>query len=236
MEKTKKRKFFLIKASILSIIILFWWTIAYAIDSVSDYIKTNSSTSFGSNNSKITFSNNLLSYYVNKNNDHIIVWDYFKWYYYDSVYWYFKFNWNNDRTKNVSFVWTTDKCSSWEWYKIWWYAYSKYAWYIKFDYDNNNYVYYCKNDNKLHWYGYSKHLWFQSFEWIVFKIAKTQRVAPNINDEGNFANDTDKIDEELNSWWAKTIWGWDKYEIDNAKVIESTWSLKNNESIFWIIK
>jgi hypothetical protein len=219
---------------------LFLATAVYSADTIWEYIKTQTSTSKGSNNSEITFSNKSTTYYINKDNNNSPIWDYLKWYYYDSKFWFFRLDWSDTKTKNTRIIWNTDKCSSGNWYKFWGFAYSKYVWYIKFDYNSDIFVYYCENDNKLHWYWYSKHLWFQAFEWIWFKIGLIDTTTPEIKDDGWFVNDWKTIKNDdthwTNNWSNENIWGWDRYEIENATIIEWAWLFENNKSLFRIIR
>ena len=239
MKKNKKEKVFFIKIITFSFIMLFWATVAYWTDTIWEYIKTQTATLKGSNNSEVTFSNNLTTYYINKDNNNSSIWDYFKGYYYDNRFWYFRLDWSPTKTNNTRIVSTTSKCASWDWYKLWGFAYSKYAWYIDFDYDSNIYVYYCESDEKLHGYWYSKHLWFQAFEWIWFKIVSID-TTPDIEDDGWFTNDWSVIENDTtnwtNNWSSENIWGWDRYEIENAEIIEWDWAFNKDESIFWIIR
>lgn len=193
-------------------------------------ITPQTSTQVWSNNSIISFTwvTDKQWYYVNDENNSTIIKNYFKGYYYDNLYWYFKLDWSNDKTKNVKIIWSTDKCNTWYWYKLWWKAYNEFVWYIDFDYDLNNFVYFCSIDWKLHWKAYSKIIWFQNFEWIDIQIVvEVESLFEKITNY-IFNNDTTEIEQNTyninNEQNLNTFW-WDLIQTETVK-----------ESIFYIIK
>lgn len=166
-------------------------------------------------------------YYVNNKDNSSIIWNYFKWYYYDSVYWYFKLDWSTDSSENVKIVWSTTACSTGYGYKLWWKAYSEMSGYIDFNYNSNTFVYYCLDDWKLHWKAYWQYIWYQDFEWIdISLVVDVVSLVEKVSNTDIFQNDTTNVDntnsltpEELQSLW------WNIIQFDERK-----------ESIFYIIK
>lgn len=183
-------------------------------------------------NSTITFTNEPWkeTYYVNSWNNSAIIWDYFKGYYYDSIFWYFKLDWSNEKNDNVRIIGSTDKCSTWYGYKFWGKAKSNNAWFIDFNYSNDKFVYYCLDDEKLYWEAYWKYIWIQKFDWIDVKIVDPDTIDQTIGNT-NFVNDITNITDtnppvtwiDSNKWF-ENIW-WDTYQFDDT-----------DESIFYIIK
>ena len=214
--------FFFFFIAWLSIITYANWSIEKEIKDIADQTWANGS--------KVEFTPNWTSWtsyatiYVNFWDNSSIIWNYFKWYYYDSVYWFFKLNWSNDESKNVRIVNSTTKCSDWYWYKLWWYAWSENFWFINFSYNKDYFVYYCLKDKKLHWYAYMKDVWFQNFEWIDFEIKPTPSSQAIQVDDDNFINDTTEITNP-------------KYEIEDQVI---NWNIQymndKKGSIFYIIK
>lgn len=247
MKKNKKKKFFSQKNIISSISIFFWailiWIFSlvsvYAIDIIGDYIKTQNSTWTWTNNNKITFSKHRTTYYINKDDDNNFIWDELRWYYYDNIYWFFRLDWSTDISKNVhidswpSHIWTCTEA-----YKFNWKAYSKYMWYIDFNYNSTYFVYFCKDDYKIYWNTYSDNLWKQNLDWIKIEIKQKQVInkiedKQNIQDDNNYIENNNSIDSTDKNWNNNSIWGWDKYEIENSTIKDSN---DLDESVFWIIK
>ncbi len=235
--KDKKNK------TLISILIAFSLTfwVVFAATGIELLIVQQSATSTWSNNSTVSVSTwwePKWTYYVNNWNNSTIIWNYLKWYYYDNVFWYFRLDWSPDKKKNVRIVWTTPKCGTWVWYKLWWkakwvFGWPEYpsAWYINFNHNSSTFVYYCENDKKLHWKWYSRWIWYQDFEWIWFEIVSdwtSSTVFTGATDI--FLNDDTDIDiievftgSNSNVWLDKILW--EKYNFDAT-----------NESIFYIIK
>jgi hypothetical protein len=225
MKKKEKRNFFLfwfMIACLLWFSVVFWATVLN--------ITQQTATLTGSNNSLLTVSSDgsHLSQYVNSWDDSTIIGNYFEWYYYDTLYGFFRLDWSSEETENVRIVDTTSACPSWVGYKLWWKAYSQYAWYIDFDYSDDNFVYYCESDGLLHGEAYSKYIGFHRFEWIGFQIATVITQAPEV--ESNtwvFVNDQttiydafqDSIDPSERTSW------------EFIDTFEDSW-----ESLFYIIK
>ena len=241
MKKNKKKKFFSKKRffskiwifSFITILSLIW---VYAIDTIWDYIKTQTSTWTWTNQNKITFSKHKTTYYINKDDDNILIWDMLRWYYYDNIYWYFRLDWSQNSSDNVHI--TNETVSNWactEWYKFSWKAYSKYMWYINFNYSSSIFVYYCKTDNKIYWDTYSTNLWKQNLDWIKINLREKQIIdnieqKVEIQDDNQYIEDDNTIDWTNKNWNNNNIWGWDKYEIENSNTEKLDWN------VFWIIK
>ncbi len=174
-----------------------WITMVYAIWTTT-YLSHDTANWEWANGSIIEFSvvpdgNNFATYYANKEDNSSIIWNYFIGYYYDSVYWFFKLNWDSDWSpQNVRIVNSTEKCD-WYWYKLGWYAYSEDFWFVDFSYNEDYFVYYCVWDKELHWYAYLENIWFQNFDWIWFEIAP--QVNSNIDtiESDDFVNDDTEI-------------------------------------------
>ena len=249
-QKIKQAKIFTLlkdkkNRTLISIVISLSLTIGvvFAATGIELLISQQSSTNQGSNHSTISFSTGWITkftYYVNDWNNSTIIWNYLKWYYYDSVFWYFRLDWSTDKTKNVRIVWTTSKCWSWVWYKLWGKAKGVYsiwgtdywsAWYIDFDYNSSTFVYYCESDKKLHWKWYSRWIWYQDFEWIWFEILVDWNSTTAFTWATDiFLNDNTDVDmiksftwSNSNAWIDKLLW--ERYNFDATK-----------ESIFYIIK
>ncbi len=226
--------------------LIFNFNFLYAADTDVSCINPQYATSSWSNSSQVSFMSTwtLISstwtlmedfywWYVNRDNDSSIIWNYLRGYYYDNVFWFFKLDWDNNQNNNVHFVASTTKCSTWYGYKLAWFARWVqtsqswewwYIWFINFAYNNNIFVYYCKDDNKLHWHAYSKDLWFQSFEWISFEIITSElKISVPKNTNSFFVNDYSNIFNESTETF-DSIQG-DVYNMKQGK-----------ESIFYIIK
>ncbi len=223
--KTKKLKNFFKVKLVLFVVIASFGTV-YAADYFSSSIGSQISSGVWSNNSNVSTIAWEEPGYWNSWDNSTIIWNYFRGYYYDSVFWFFKLDWSTDNWENVSIVWSTTACGSSYGYKLWWYAYSEYFWFIDFDYNNNIFVYYCEWDKTLHGHAYSKTLWFQNFEWIGFEIVSSVSTLAVTTSTGIFVNDTTDIN--LPNFWDgninSSVWS-DLIQIEDEK-----------ESIFYIIK
>jgi hypothetical protein len=243
MKKNKNKKFFLSKRFLSKFWISIWIIIfsliwVYWIDTIWDYIKTQTSTWTWTNSNKITFSNKKTTYYINKNDDDILTWDKLRWYYYDNIYWYFRLDWSQTESNNVHITSTSsisiDSCN--KWWKFSWKAYSKYMWYIDFNHTWSwTFVYYCEDDKKIYWNTNSTNLWKQNLNWIEINIREkqiiddiTQKV--ETQDDNNYIENTGSIQSTDNNWNDNNIGGWDKYEIEKSDIEELEWN------VFWIIK
>jgi len=137
-------------------------------------INPTTSTTPWSFNSIVSFTWTIIDwkqwYYINDGENSAVIWNYFKWYYFDSLHWYFKLDWSSNKNENVRIVDSTNKCSNSYWYKLAWKAYSENAWYIDFNYNNDTYVYWCRSDKKLHWFAYNKYTWYQNFDWVSIDV------------------------------------------------------------------
>ncbi len=231
----KKQKNYYKKFWIILISIIWTWIITiYAswglekelTNSVSSWVWANSSVQeFSPGGSEWT---NFATYYINNEDNSSIIWNYFKWYYYDSIYWFFKLDWNSiDKYQNVRIVNSTDKCS-WYWYKLGWYAYSENFWFVDFSYDDDNFVYYCVGDKKLYWYAYLESIWFQNFEWIWFEIIPEIINQAETIESNTFVNDNTEI----------TDWSNKNENKNNNDIIQ--WNIQyikdTDWSVFYIIK
>ena len=228
--------------SILISLSLTLWVV-FAATWIELLISQQSSSNLWSNNSTISFSTWWISkstYYVNQWNNSTIIWNYLKWYYYDNIFGYFRLDWSNDKNQNVRIVWTTSKCWSWVWYKLWWKAKGVYstggndkesAWFIDFDHNSSTFVYYCESDKKLHWKWYSRWIWYQDFEWIWFEILSDWTSTTTFTWAIDiFLNDTTDVNIiEVFTWSNSNVWIdkilWEQFKFDTTQ-----------ESIFYIIK
>ncbi len=224
MKNTKIKKFFRFKLW-LFIILASLWTV-YASDFFSWTILSQNASSVGSNGSNIQIISGEEPWYWNAWNNSTVIWNYFRWFYYDSVFWYFQLDWSGQKDENVSVVWSTTACWNWYWYKLWGFAYSPYYGFIDFDYSNNIFVYYCVDDSSLHGYAYNENIWFQNFEGIGFEIiGEVGTVSEDVSD-GIFVNDSTKINlENFWDWNIRSYLWWDLIQWEDDK-----------ESIFYIIK
>lgn len=160
------------KIQVFLVLVLFCNTFIFAAGS-GKLISPQISNQLWSNNSLNSFSTGgteKSTYYINQWDNSDILWDYFSWFYYNSLYGFFQLDWSSDITKNVKVVWSTDMCSSWYGYKLGWGAKSETVGLIDFDYSDTVFVYYCVNDGLLHGKAYSNVIWYQSFEWLSFDI------------------------------------------------------------------
>lgn len=155
--------------------------IAYALDTVSQDIPTQSTTSGGGNNNVVWFSTGSTStgtqyyvQYVNRDNDSSTIYNYLRGYYYDTQYGFFKLDWNAlDPSENVHVSDSSDRCPTGYGYRFDGYAQGVDAGFLDFGYDDDIFVYYCESDNRLHGYAYHPDLGLQSFEGISFSLAAT---------------------------------------------------------------
>ncbi len=205
------------------------FSIVLALDEVAENITNQSATATGSNNSVVIFLTGWTDdpQYINAWNNSTVIWNYFRGYYYDSVYGYFQLDWDDsgDIANNVHITGSTDRCSSGYGYKIGWYAYSEYYGFVDFNYDSSVYVYYCLSDQSMYGHAYSELVWFQNFEWIWFEILTTPiNTTPETTTSTWFVNDrTNIIDVEWNP--GPNVIGSDVFEFKDT-----------GESIFYIIK
>jgi len=202
------------------------WTVFWSYTSY--LITTQSSTNIWAYDSVVSFTWEAGKewYYVNNDDNSAIITNYFSWYYYDSVYWYFKLDWSSDNTENVRIIWSTSMCNSWYWYKLWWKAYSELSGYIDFNYNLSTFVYYCLDDGKLHWQSYWRYIGYQDFEWIeIWVVTNIVDLIEKVS-SALFTNDTTDIEKSttVNNEDIETLW-WDLIQIDDKK-----------ESLFYIIK
>jgi hypothetical protein len=184
--------------------VFFWYV--YAADTTSDTFVTQSSTWLGSSNSVISTEfyarpSGSGAYYINKGNNSSIIGNYFEGYYYDSMLWYFEFDWSTNPNENIRIVGSTSLCPDWYWYKLGGYSYSSSFWYIDFDYNDDTFVYYCEDEGALRWYAYNSFSWFQNFAWIAFDIWSTSNIVitpPEWDD--TFVNSPTNISNDSTAW------------------------------------
>lgn len=214
----------------------FFYTV-FAVDVVHEQFSPQTATSSGSNNSIISVNENLE--YVNKGNDSSVVWNYFQWYYYDSMLWFFRTDWSTNPNQNVRVTSSTSRCPVGYWYRLWWYAYSSTFWFIDFDYNSDIFTYYCVQDKRLYWYAYSSSAGFQNFSGITFEIETNSNNIANISGTGYFTNDGSQLTtapvapgnetapkwESVNSNFTSNTIQFDKIEFESLQ-----------ESLFYIIK
>ncbi len=107
--------------------------------------------------------------------------NYLQGYYYDSVYGFFKLDWDSTTlVNNVHIVDSTDKCPTGYGYKFGGYAEGVDAGYLNFNYDSSTFVYFCESDQKLHGYAYNSNLWLQNFEGISMSVVSSSTNIPNV--------------------------------------------------------
>jgi hypothetical protein len=231
MKKQKLKK--IIKKNIVWVLFSFFiiWSVFWAFTSY--LITTQSATELWSNNSIVSFTWSVWNewYYVNDWDNSAIIWNYFTWYYYDSLFWFFKLDWSSNPNENVRISWSTSICSTWYWYKLEWKAYSEISWYIDFNYNSSTFVYYCLDDGKLHGTAYWKYIWYQDFEWIQVEVVNSVTDLTNNVSWSLFINDTTNINNSIVWWWwEEIIWWWTVLWWNVNQLIDT------NESIFYIIK
>lgn len=225
MKRQKIKKFFK-KHLYVSICTFFvFWTVFGAYTTT--LIGSQNASDVWSNNSLISFTWVVSKewYYVNNKTNSAVINNYFKWYYYDSLYWYFKLDWSANGHENVRVIESTWKCTTWYGYKLWWKAFNEAWWYIDFNYSDSVFVYYCLDTGQLHWRAFSDYIWFQNFDWISLTLVEDiTDLTDDVNKNTVFDNDRTDINNEWTSVWDFSIW-WDNSRID------SRW-----ESIFYIVK
>ncbi len=233
MKKNKIKKFIKLHMVLFLISFFMVWTV---LGSFTSYVITSQYSDLTwSNGSNISFTWSTWKewYYVNNRDNSAIIWNYFTWFYYDSLFWFFKLDWSPNEYDNVRIIDSTNKCSTWYWYKLWWKAYSEISWYIDFAYDDDTFVYYCLDTGELHGKAYWKYIWYQNFEWIELTIIKeVEDLTVTATATGVFINDVTTVNKSRalepdlipTYWWEINIW-WNIYQIDTTK-----------ESIFYIIK
>ena len=170
--------------------------------------------------------------YMNKMWNTDVRGNYFKWYYYDPFYWFFKLDWSNNSEENVRFVGGTGKCITGYWYRLDGAALSQTAGKIYFNYDSNHQVYYCVNTNTLYGKAYSPVIGSQNFEWVSFSLIPSNvQTNPSFSGNTNFVNDSTIIfyvnnqKEKLTPSQEKSVQLWETTYYE-------TWS----ENIFYIFK
>lgn len=170
-----------------SFVVLFWIMVMFFSVSVfaSDAsISLGASTgSLGSNGSQILFSpsNNNATQYINTNGDATTLGNRLGWYYIDTLYGPFVFDWGNDNALVAHISGSTPLCSQWFGYKFSWFVRSlanigsniSPLWYIRLDNPYDDGVYYCENDGMLHGFAYSDHLGRINFEGIRLERSYT---------------------------------------------------------------
>lgn len=225
MKKQKIKKFFMRNIFVILSSFFIFWAVFWSFTSY--LITSQYSTSVWSNNSIISFTWTATKewYYINNEDNSAIIGNYFEWYYFDSLFWFFKLDWSANQYENVRITDSTDACTTWYWYKLWWKAFSEQAWYIDFDYNSSTFVYYCLDDGKLHGTAFSDYIWFQDFEWIWVSIVNSiTDLTQNVSDS-LFMNDTTTVNISSSSLdWIETLW-WNITQTDVYK-----------ESIFYIVK
>jgi len=221
----KKGSLFFAVLVILSFGLVFWEDIVSQIlpDDIADAAGSNGSIiETGAGTSEVA--------YVNKWNNSTVVWNYFQWYYYDSLLGFFRLDWSSNTSENVRIVGSTGACPSGYGYKLWGYAYSEASGFIDFDYNGSIFVYYCETDKSLHGHAYSELVWFQNFEGIGFEIIPNIWTIAEVTGTGVFVNDVTNIIDIVTYTGATSnydynvIW-WDIVNLDTTE-----------ESIFYIIK
>jgi len=170
--------------NILLVSAVFLW-IVYATNTIRVTIpETTSTPGGGSYPDQVLYIQTWALRIINLDNDSILPWDYFSWYYYDSAYGHFyaEYRWlpgDSSSNEKVSFSSeTVTDCSNNTthiWYKLDGFSYSPDFWAMNFNHDPSTYVYACvpREENSeelayLWWNAYSELIWTQSFLWIEF--------------------------------------------------------------------
>ncbi|MDD2870498.1 MAG: hypothetical protein PHS49_00780 [Candidatus Gracilibacteria bacterium] len=227
MKKQQIKKFFVnnIYIVITSFFILGTVFGAYTSYQISPQLATNT----GSYDNVISFTGTIGNegYYVNNKDNSSIIGNYFKGYYYDDVYGYFKLDWSTDSIENVKIVGSTTACSTGYGYKLGGKAYSEMSGYIDFNYNSNTFVYYCLDDGKLHGKAYGKYIGYQDFEGIDINIVvDVVSLVEKVSNTSLFQNDTTNVDSINNlTPEERQALGGNIIQFDDKK-----------ESIFYIIK
>ncbi len=154
-------------------------TWAFALDSLVAGIATQSATGTGSNGSTVWVSTGTtstggqyLTEYVNRDDDSATVGNYLRGYYYDTVYGFFRLDWDSaDPSNNVRVSDSTDRCGNGYGYRFDGFARGIDAGFLDFGYDDSTFVYYCESDGLLHGYAYSPDSGFQNFEGISVTLS-----------------------------------------------------------------
>lgn len=143
----------------------------------------SSTGSFGSNASQVLFSpfNNSATQYINTNGDATTIGNRLGWYYIDTLYGPFVFDWGIDTNLEAHISGSTPLCSQWFGYKFSWFVRSlgnagsnvSPLWYIRLDNPQDDGVYYCESDGMLHGFAYSDHLGRINFEGIRLERSYT---------------------------------------------------------------
>ena len=147
-------------------------------------ISLSSSTGWlWSNGSQVIFSpsENSATKYINTNGDATTLGNRLGWYYIDTLYGPFVFDWGNDNALVAHISGSTPLCSQWFGYKFSWFVRSlanigsniSPLWYIRLDNPYDDGVYYCENDGMLHGFAYSDHLGRINFEGIRLERSYT---------------------------------------------------------------
>jgi len=188
----------------------FFWYV-YAADTTYDTFSSQTSTGLGSNSSVISTEyyprpSWSWAYYINRWNNSSVIGNYFEWFYFDSMLWYFEFDWSTDDDLNVRIVWSTNVCPGSYGYKLGGYSYSPAFWLMDFDYNESTFVYYCESDWFLRWYARAEFWWFQNFEGITFDILSFSDVPIETPpwDDDTFVNPETNIDGSPPGWNSST--------------------------------
>ncbi len=136
----------------------------------------SSTGSFGSNGSQVIFSpsDNGATKYINTNGDATTMDNRLGWYFINTLYGPFVFDWGSDTNLGAHISGSTPLCSQWFGYKFSWFVRSlgnvgsniSPLWYIRLDNPQDDGVYYCESDGMLHGFAYSDHLGRINFEGI----------------------------------------------------------------------
>jgi hypothetical protein len=143
----------------------------------------SSTGSLGSNGSQILFSpsENGATEYINTHGDTTTIGNRLGWYYIDTLYGPFVFDWGSDINLGAHISGSTPLCSQWFGYKFSWFVRSlgnvgsniSPLWYIRLDNPQDDGVYYCESDGLLHWFAYSDHLGRINFDGIRLERSYT---------------------------------------------------------------
>lgn len=231
MKKDKTKTFLWSKKTLGVLLWVSIISVVFAADYFSDSWDIGSASGNGSNNSTVSVIGASDAQYWNKGNNSTIIGNYFRGFYYDSQYGFFRLDHNKGTpSENVTVVSSTSACSSGYGYKLWGFAYSESFGFIDFDYNSSIFVYYCESDKKLHGYAYNQSIGFQNFEGIGFEIIPNVGTVTQTTSTGVFVNDTTSI-PNIPVFTGATS------NFDYNSIFGDTFNLDaTQESIFYIVK
>lgn len=191
-----------------------------------------STGSLGSNWSQVIFSplENSATHYINTNGDATTIWNKLGWYYIDTLYGPFVFDWGVDTNLEAHISGSTPLCSQWFGYKFSWFVRSlgnvgsnvSPFWYIRLDNPQDDGVYYCESDSMLHGFAYSDHLGRINFEGIRLERSYTNFTSTLTLDSSLSYNNSSNLLVNLFSNASGST-----FDLSNASTWVLLWSWEN---------